>query len=55
METNTIITIISLFFGVWFTFVNVGRTLVGQRVPWLNMVIMAAAWTTFIGVMWLVP
>ena len=46
--------VIGLFFGIWFTSVNVGKITHRQSVSEINFIIMSAAWTLFIAVTWLI-
>ena len=47
------IQVVSLFFGIWYGSVNVGKIIYGQSVGPLSFVIMSAAWTSFITLTWL--
>ena len=51
--TNEVISIIFLFFALWFTFVNIVRTRYKQTIPGFNILIMAAGWTGFIAFTWI--
>jgi hypothetical protein len=46
--------VISLFFGIWFTSVNVGMITHNKSVSAANFIVMSAAWTLFIAVTWLI-
>ncbi len=52
MNTMNIIAIISLFIGIWFTFVNVTRVAYKITLPNINVLLMVLSWTVFISVMW---
>ena len=52
--TILVIKIISIFFGIWFTFVNLINAKDGHRVSWVNIVIMSAAWDALITCIWLI-
>ena len=45
---------ICLFFGIWFTSVNLAKVYRGHAISMINFVIMSAAWTEFIMVTWLI-
>ena len=47
------IQVVSLFFGIWFTFVNVAKAAHSSNVYWQNLAVMSAAWAAFITVTWL--
>jgi hypothetical protein len=43
-----------LFFGIWFASVNIANIIHGYAVNWKNMLVMSAAWTSFITATWLI-
>lgn len=45
---TTIFFVIAIFFSIWWGSVNFGRLIRKNEVPWLNLVIMAAAFTAVI-------
>lgn len=46
--------IVGLFFGIWFTSVNVSKIVHRQSVSGGNFIIMSAGWTLFITATWLI-
>ncbi len=46
--------VVSLFFGIWLGTVNIGKIIHGQPVSAANLVVMSAAWTSFITATWLI-
>ena len=48
------IQVVSLFIGIWVTFVNIANAAQGNSVSWQNMVAMSTAWTAFISVSYLI-
>lgn len=46
--------VVGLFFGIWFTTINVSRVLSRDDVPAINFMVMSAGWTLFITVTWLI-
>ena len=48
------IQVVSLFIGIWVTFVNIANAAQGNSVSWKNMAVMSAALTALIAVSYLI-
>jgi hypothetical protein len=46
--------VFGLFFGIWFMYVNTANVIWQKNVSAGNMIIMSAAWTSFITATWLI-
>lgn len=45
---TTIIFVIAIFFSIWWSSINFVKFIRGESIPWLNFVIMTAAFTAVI-------
>ena len=48
LTTKTVIYVIAIFVAIWFTAVNVSKTIYRNKIPALNFILMAAAYTAVI-------
>lgn len=50
---NNLVASVGLFFGIWFTFVNISRTYYKQNISAGNLMVMSLGWTVFASTMWI--
>lgn len=50
---SNLIASFGLFFGIWFTFVNVSKHFYKQNISVGNFIIMSLGWTIFVSAMWI--